>query len=72
MTQEGDKLLSLSEAATIAGYEVSALRRLAIKGVFPAEKVGNQWTILDSKLREWMNSENYHQGKGRPRRITSA
>lgn len=64
-----DKLLSLNEAAEQSGYEVSALRRLAILKRLPAKKVGRQWVITQSQLNKFMSSENYRPKQvGRPRK----
>lgn len=65
---EEDKLILLEEAARQTGYEVSALRRLAIKKKFPAEKFGRQWVTTQAKIDEFMRSKNYRPGQiGRPR-----
>lgn len=62
----GDELLSLKQAADIAKYEVSALRRLAIAGKVPARKIGNQWVVVRADLDKWMTTPDYHPSKGRP------
>lgn len=68
MSAKEGKLLSLAEAAEISKYEASALRRLAIKGNLPAQKIGKQWVISRAKLDKWMASEDYHPGKGQRHR----
>jgi hypothetical protein len=66
MTKEDDKLLSLTEAATIANYNPASLRKAVLSGRLPAKKIGNQWTITQDDLSKWMNSEDYHTRRGRP------
>jgi len=61
-------MLSIVQAAEIAKYESSAIRRLILKGKLPAEKIGSQWVIARRDLDKWMSSDSYHPGAGRPRK----
>jgi Helix-turn-helix domain len=64
MSQGDDELLTLAKAAEIAKYKPTSLRNLALKGEFPAKKVGRDWVITRERLEAWMKSPHYHPGGG--------
>jgi hypothetical protein len=68
MVKGETKMLSLAQAAERSGYEVSALRRLAINDKFPAQKIGNQWVVSEAKLEKWMSSADFRKKQGRPKK----
>lgn len=71
MTQkDGDELLTLAKAAEIAEYKPTSLRNMALRGEFPAKKIGRDWVITRSQLEKWMRGPGYHPRKGRPRKTS--
>jgi excisionase family DNA binding protein len=56
------------DKAKQAGYDPSALRRLAIDGKIPARKIGKQWVIAREDLEKWMAGKGYRPRSGRPRK----
>lgn len=68
MPKKDDEMLSITQAADIAKYDPSAIRRLVLGGKLPAKKIGNQWTIARRDLDKWMSGKDYHPGAGRPRK----
>lgn len=67
---KGEQMLTVTQAAQIAGYNPSALRNVILAGALPATKVGNAWIIYRSELDKWMSGPNYRSGPGRPRKDT--
>jgi excisionase family DNA binding protein len=58
--QFGDiRLLTLSEAASLLQVSTRTLQRMIRSGQLPAFKVGGQWRVRETQLRQWVeNREN--------------
>jgi excisionase family DNA binding protein len=59
-----DEMLTLKDVANETGYEMSTLRREAIKGTLKAKKFGNTWTVTRTALNEWLESDKRNPKKG--------
>lgn len=66
-----DELLSLTEAAEIAGVETATLRRAALDGRLAARKLGKQWVVTRGNLDKWMKSPAHNPNKGPRKRRDS-
>lgn len=60
---ELDEIVSLSEAADIAGLSAGRLRQLIEEGRLRGKKIGNSWAILNRDLDTFLNRP---RGAGRP------
>lgn len=65
----GDRMLTLTQAAGVAGVHASRLRHLIADGRLTAIKPGHDWLILESELRRWMEQDRDrrfgpHPGRG--------
>jgi excisionase family DNA binding protein len=48
------RLLTLSEAAALLHVSTRTLQRMIRSGELPALKVGGQWRVRESQLRQWI------------------
>jgi excisionase family DNA binding protein len=56
---ENIRLLTLSEAADLLQVSTRTLQRMIRNGQLPAFKVGGQWRVRETQLRQWVeNREN--------------
>jgi excisionase family DNA binding protein len=56
---ENIRLLTLSEAADLLQVSTRTLQRMIRNGQLPAFKVGGQWRLRETQLRQWVeNREN--------------
>jgi excisionase family DNA binding protein len=53
---ENMRLLTLSEAATLLQVSTRTLQRMIRNGQLPAFKVGGQWRVRETQLRQWVES----------------
>lgn len=51
---ENIRLLTLSEAASLLQVSTRTLQRMIRGGVLPAFKVGGQWRVRETQLRQWV------------------
>lgn len=51
---ENIRLLTLSEAASLLQVSTRTLQRMIRSGVLPAFKVGGQWRVRETQLRQWV------------------
>jgi len=49
-------LLTLSEAATLLQVSTRTLQRMIRNGELPAFKVGGQWRLRETQLRQWVEN----------------
>jgi excisionase family DNA binding protein len=49
-------LLTLSEAANLLQVSTRTLQRMIRNGELPAFKVGGQWRLRETQLRQWVES----------------
>jgi excisionase family DNA binding protein len=49
-------LLTLSEAANLLQVSTRTLQRMIRNGELPAFKVGGQWRVRETQLRQWVES----------------
>ena len=56
MELENISLLTLSEAANLLQVSTRTLQRMIRKGELPAFKVGGQWRLRETQLRQWVES----------------
>jgi excisionase family DNA binding protein len=49
-------LLTLSEAANLLQVSTRTLQRMIRSGELPAFKVGGQWRVRETQLRQWVES----------------
>jgi excisionase family DNA binding protein len=56
MELENIRLLTLSEAANLLQVSTRTLQRMIRKGELPAFKVGGQWRLRETQLRQWVES----------------
>jgi excisionase family DNA binding protein len=67
--QFGDiRLLTLSEAANLLQVSTRTLQRMIRNGQLPAFKVGGQWRLRETQLRQWV--ENRENSAGEPDKET--
>ena len=67
--QFGDiRLLTLSEAASLLQVSTRTLQRMIRNGHLPAFKVGGQWRVRETQLRQWV--ENRENSAGEPDKET--
>ncbi len=50
-------LLTLSEAATLLQVSTRTLQRMIRNGKLPAFKVGGQWRLRETQLRQWVEDK---------------
>ncbi len=62
-----DELLTVTQAAGIAGVNSSTLRHAIKNGHLSASKVGSVWIVTRENLNRWMQSPAHKPKKG-PRR----
>lgn len=53
---ENIRLLTLSEAANLLQVSTRTLQRMIRNGQLPAFKVGGQWRLRETQLRQWVES----------------
>jgi excisionase family DNA binding protein len=53
--QERFNFLTLEEAAAVLKVSKRTLHRLIKEKKMPAVKIGNQWRIDETRLREWVD-----------------
>jgi excisionase family DNA binding protein len=51
---ENIRLLTLSEAASLLQVSTRTLQRMIRNGGLPAFKVGGQWRVRETQLRQWV------------------
>jgi excisionase family DNA binding protein len=56
MELENIRLLTLSEAANLLQVSTRTLQRMIRGGELPAFKVGGQWRVRETQLRQWVES----------------
>jgi excisionase family DNA binding protein len=61
-------MLSVTQAAEIAGYDPGALRRVIEVGKLPATKIAGVWIVNRNDLDQWMSSDNFRIKAGRPKK----
>jgi excisionase family DNA binding protein len=65
---ENIRLLTLAEAAALLQVSTRTLQRMIRSSKLPAFKVGGQWRVRESQLREWIerreNSVGENNGGG--------
>lgn len=49
-----DKILTLSEAASLLRVDEAPLAELALRGAVPAQKIGAEWRFLESAVLSWL------------------
>ena len=54
MELENIRLLTLSEAANLLQVSTRTLQRMIRNGELPAFKVGGQWRVRETQLRQWV------------------
>jgi excisionase family DNA binding protein len=50
------RLLTLSEAANLLQISTRTLQRMIRNGELPAFKVGGQWRVRETQLRQWVEN----------------
>ena len=53
---ENIHLLTLSEAADLLQVSTRTLQRMIRSGQLPAFKVGGQWRVRETQLRQWIEN----------------
>jgi excisionase family DNA binding protein len=53
---ENIRLLTLSEAADLLQVSTRTLQRMIRNGQLPAFKVGGQWRVRETQLRQWVEN----------------
>ena len=53
---ENIRLLTLSEAANLLQVSTRTLQRMIRNGELPAFKVGGQWRMRETQLRQWVEN----------------
>jgi excisionase family DNA binding protein len=53
---ENIRLLTLSEAANLLQVSTRTLQRMIRNGELPAFKVGGQWRVRETQLRQWVKN----------------
>jgi excisionase family DNA binding protein len=53
---EDIRLLTLSEAADLLQVSTRTLQRMIRNGQLPAFKVGGQWRVRETQLRQWVEN----------------
>jgi excisionase family DNA binding protein len=56
MELENIRLLTLSEAANLLQVSTRTLQRMIRNRELPALKVGGQWRVRETQLRQWVES----------------
>ena len=56
MDLEDIRLLTLSEAAILLQVSTRTLQRMIRNGQLPAFKVGGQWRLRETQLRQWVEN----------------
>ena len=56
MDLENIRLLTLSEAAILLQVSTRTLQRMIRNGQLPAFKVGGQWRLRETQLRQWVEN----------------
>jgi excisionase family DNA binding protein len=56
MELENIRLLTLSEAANLLQVSTRTLQRMIRNGELPAFKVGGQWRVRETQLKQWVES----------------
>ena len=56
MDLENIRLLTLSEAAILLQISTRTLQRMIRNGQLPAFKVGGQWRVRETQLRQWVEN----------------
>lgn len=60
---ENIRLLTLSEAATVLQVSTRTLQRMIRNRQLPAFKVGGQWRMRETQLRQWVENKESPLGK---------
>lgn len=53
---ERDRLISLSEAADLYGFNADHLRHMAQRGRLHAQKIGNSWVTTPADVEKYIRS----------------
>jgi excisionase family DNA binding protein len=68
MELENIRLLTLSEAANLLQVSTRTLQRMIRNGDLPAFKVGGQWRVRETQLRQWVESREGSIGEAKKTR----
>jgi excisionase family DNA binding protein len=72
---EDIRLLTLSEAAGLLQVSTRTLQRMIRSAELPAFKVGGQWRVRETQLRQWIEKRESYDGErnrgGRDMRLAS-
>lgn len=55
------EMLTITQAAKLAGMSVAATRRAASNGALKAQKVGAVWLTQRKHVEAWINNEQSHK-----------
>ncbi|HEU4340255.1 MAG TPA: helix-turn-helix domain-containing protein [Candidatus Binatia bacterium] len=55
------RLLTLSKAAELLHVSTRTLHRMIRNGTLPAFKVGGQWRVRESQLRQWIEQREHYE-----------
>jgi excisionase family DNA binding protein len=58
------RLLTLSKAAELLNVSTRTLHRMIRNGKLPAFKVGGQWRVRESQLRQWIEQREHYEDGG--------
>ncbi|MGB7949304.1 MAG: helix-turn-helix domain-containing protein [Candidatus Binatia bacterium] len=61
---ENIHLLTLAEAANILQVSTRTLQRMIRSGDLPAFKVGGQWRVRETQLRQWVENRQGSRDEG--------
>lgn len=61
MINSPDQLLTLTQAAEIAGKDSSVLRKALAKGNLKGRKLGHGWVVTREDLQAWMDDPQMHK-----------
>jgi excisionase family DNA binding protein len=65
--QDSIRLLTLDEAAALLQVSKRTLQRMIKTGELPAFKVGGQWRLRETQLRQWVENRELGGVDGRAR-----
>lgn len=67
--REGERLLTVREAAQQTGWSRENVQRAVTLGLLPAHKLGRQWFVTEAAVRHWVEQAPHRPGPapGTPR-----
>jgi excisionase family DNA binding protein len=67
--QQGERLLTVREAAQRTGWSRENVQRAITLGLLPAHKLGRQWFVTEAAVRHWIETAPHRPGPapGTPR-----